>query len=1724
MTLEFDVSFQRAVAGVTEYQARLQGLGSEMDRLEQGGKKLASAYKPLFSAIAAETRKAEGALAALTKDQELAGRSAEAMRQHMEKSFAGISNGYLQATVRAEAFRTNLSGLKNVLANTRAEQQYYNTQLQIATALTDAANKADVARARRDVLTTSTGRAQVAEEELLRAQRRRLVEEQRAISMSDAHVRAYREREQAQRQAAQAAAHYAQMLAQATAAQREMAVTGERLAWGYQVLTQRQAELAAQQERARAAVEAHNRAMIEGEQNLHRYTGANGRAAQAARRLADEERRAAESRRSQMDELRRDIEERSRLREQEQQAYARQANQDAIVQQEQRRRQELDRLRRAIEDRYATEEKGRQITERLSRADAQYQARLQRLNQTIERRNALYLEQSRANQVLTSSEARLSDAVRRQTEEYKRRAQYAQMTNMQLLGMSRGVDKLSRDMHLNAQAAAMFRAALGGMNASIGIYTSATVLAASVTYAFAAALRNTVTTGMEFTETMSRAEAVMMTGIDAITTSGRSMEGLEMQVRALGASTIFTATQVSGGLVDLGMAGLSANQALTALKPALDLASIGAIEMSEAADIATNVMTSFKLTASDLSEVVDILAMAVTNSNTTISQLANALSYVGPAAEAAGFDLRDTVAAIELLSNAGIKASRAGTGLRRFMLNIQNPTAKGAEVLERYGIALDDAEGNTRDLMDILGQFNQALHRDGIAPSERMAAIVDLVGVRAASAVSRMVGSVGELGVLRRQLDDVAGAAEEMRQKIEDNLSADWKQVKSAFQDLQLEVFQEFQWHMRETAASMTLFFRQLTEEGPDGISRLDELIASGHRAIDVIKGLGTAFLVFKGFNVLSTMAGASAASLGSLAERMSILNARGNLLQASQFSLAAQLRATGAAAQAHAANIWYANSATERLTASANAGAIALQGLARGAAMVGTALGWAGVVWGIYQAISSAFGGTTGYLEDHQARVEEMEKRYHSLNEEIEKTQHAATQGALETHGESLRTELDGILSMIAHYTQVAANNTDSDLIQVLEDRLFMLRQSAKDTGQALLDNLKAQGELGISQGGLGESRRDLDELVTKISEGQKEAERLRREILGATSDGEWGRLVNELDKVENGLAENRRALREYRREIEEAEQSAIRFTDQLQQALEQQGRELDEKARVDQLSVTEALIEANQRLADIRAEVAEMDAQGTDRSLGVYKLAEERALAAQEEVAELMNKYIELSDTAVESREALNASRRSDKENADLAREALKELNAELLVMQGLANGGAIVDVERMAEIFNLIRQNESTVRSFETSQAREAERAASEARRAAERAAQEEERRIQQQMSAFQSLRAEYDKIGEAVRQYHDQQKSLKSLLDAGRISTQDYDAAIAHLGERMKKAAEDANPLYQTIKKLREELVNHDLSNSFKQRGDLRLLGDDERSIAERNLDEQIREQTFSGLPTAGSGLDASIGGPMGEWAKLKMEEAEMQSAYDRRIELFEQYAAKDLENREHWNQQVTALEQKRVQLGEQMNMQSNIAMINAGEQVMGQMADLFQQGSAIQKVAFAAQKAAAIAQVIMHGQMAAWQARATIPYPKSEAVAAKMTAMAGFSAGIIGAQTLTSLATGNTGGTDYAGMYDKGGHIPSGKWGIVGEYGPEIVKGPANVTGREATARKLGGGNSLTIAPEIHVTVEGGGGGGASHEEASRTGQLIGKQVENQILGILHREMRPNGVLERWKRS
>lgn len=97
------------------------------------------------------------------------------------------------------------------------------------------------------------------------------------------------------------------------------------------------------------------------------------------------------------------------------------------------------------------------------------------------------------------------------------------------------------------------------------------------------------------------------------------------------------------------------------------------------------------------------------------------------------------------------------------------------------------------------------------------------------------------------------------------------------------------------------------------------------------------------------------------------------------------------------------------------------------------------------------------------------------------------------------------------------------------------------------------------------------------------------------------------------------------------------------------------------------------------------------------------------------------------------------------------------------------------------------------------------------------------------------------------------------------------------------------------------------------------------------------------------------------------------------------------------------------------------------------------------------------------------------------------------------------------GDMFAGLFDGGGTIPGGKFGVVGERGPEIVSGPARVTSRADTAKMMGGGQVGGTATIRIVAPE-----GFTAQQENRV-QGIAVQVVSDGISEYDRRELPNSV-------
>ncbi len=260
--------------------------------------------------------------------------------------------------------------------------------------------------------------------------------------------------------------------------------------------------------------------------------------------------------------------------------------------------------------------------------------------------------------------------------------------------------------------------------------------------------------------------------------TGDEFKQLEGIARELGASTKFSATEAAEGMGFLAMAGFDVKEIMQAMPATLNLAAAGNMQLAESADIVSNIMQGFGLEAAQTGETVDILTKTFTSSNTSLTQLGEAMSYVAPAARAFGQDITMTSAAVGILSDAGIQASKAGTGLRQAFIQLQKKS-------DDLGISVTDTNGKMLPLVDILQNIEDA----GLTTAE----VINTVGPRAGTALAALIDRGPQaLRDFTTELNNTGGTAKQVADTQMEGLSGALKELRSAVSEVAISFTKEF--------------------------------------------------------------------------------------------------------------------------------------------------------------------------------------------------------------------------------------------------------------------------------------------------------------------------------------------------------------------------------------------------------------------------------------------------------------------------------------------------------------------------------------------------------------------------------------------------------------------------------------------------------------------------------------------------------------------------------------------------------------------------------------------------------------------------------------------------------------------------------------------------------------------------------------------------------------------
>ena len=265
-------------------------------------------------------------------------------------------------------------------------------------------------------------------------------------------------------------------------------------------------------------------------------------------------------------------------------------------------------------------------------------------------------------------------------------------------------------------------------------------------------LRDSFAIVKDFEQTQADLASVLGVNID-------NMAKLTEQAKQLGATTTFTASQVSELQKEFAKLGFTEQEILNTTEATLLLAEATGTDLARAAEVTGSTIRGFGLDASESQRVVDVMAKSFSSSSLDMEKFATAMAAVAPVAKTAGLNIEQTTALLGTLTDRGIDASTAGTSLRNVFLE-----------LSKNGITFDEA----------MTMINESTDKNKTS--------MELFGKRGAT-VGVILSETGEsVEALTNKLNDADGAAKQMADTQRNTLGGALKLLTSAWEGFILKM------------------------------------------------------------------------------------------------------------------------------------------------------------------------------------------------------------------------------------------------------------------------------------------------------------------------------------------------------------------------------------------------------------------------------------------------------------------------------------------------------------------------------------------------------------------------------------------------------------------------------------------------------------------------------------------------------------------------------------------------------------------------------------------------------------------------------------------------------------------------------------------------------------------------------------------------------------------------
>lgn len=340
-----------------------------------------------------------------------------------------------------------------------------------------------------------------------------------------------------------------------------------------------------------------------------------------------------------------------------------------------------------------------------------------------------------------------------------------------------------------------------------------------------AGLKTSISSLSEFKNTLNEIKNLAETGGESASEATRNVARIQKDATQYSNQYGVSVNKIGDGYKELIKRGYTTEQALGAMKSELQASVASGDDFQEVVSVSSQVLDSFGMKVNSTSGmmkntklVTNEIAYAADATSTSFSDLGIGMSYAGASAKTAKVELSETAAAMGILSNNGLEADKAGTGLRDVLNHltkgIANIDSKNS-VLAKLGIKkedLVDAKGNMKSLSDVFGVINSKVK--GMKSPEKAAIFNSLFGTTGQQAGIILANNAKELDKLNKKVKEApkknyVGALSEKNMKSAQNQMKIFKQSAT---NMGMSLAEVLLPPLSKVAASLSKFFQWVAQ------------------------------------------------------------------------------------------------------------------------------------------------------------------------------------------------------------------------------------------------------------------------------------------------------------------------------------------------------------------------------------------------------------------------------------------------------------------------------------------------------------------------------------------------------------------------------------------------------------------------------------------------------------------------------------------------------------------------------------------------------------------------------------------------------------------------------------------------------------------------------------------------------------------------------------------------